>query len=208
MKDLNFFEFYIEAKEFSINKQLILFSIIILLTICISFYSVFNEIKIKQISKEVDKLRLTANDERINKKVNELIGKKEEVKEFEKNLIDLKDLDKKIEDSRVIDYYFLDIINSKMYNGMFFTSFTVNTDNIEIIGIAENEKLVADFAKNINSIEIFDEIFISNISKKDEYYNFNLNINLKDVTIGEGDGSFEENEIHEDKDAQDEFDEE
>lgn len=208
MRDLNFFESYIDKSELNINKGLILLSVIILLLISIFFYFIFNQIKVRQIFKDVDKLRITANDERINKKVNELIEKKEEVKKFENTLINIKTLDEKIEDSRVIDYYFLDLINSKMPDGMFFTSFTVTTDNIEIIGVTENEKLVADFGKSIDTIEIFEEIFISSISKKDEYYNFSLNVNLKDVSIGGEYESFEEDEIDEENDQQDEFDEE
>lgn len=192
MKDLNFFESYIDKKRLNLNKSLILFSIIIIWVIFISCYYTLNQTEIKKVNKEIDKLKITANDEMNNEKLIELIEKKQEVKKYEKTITDIKALDDDIEKSRVIDYYFLDIITSKMSDKMFFNSLRVDTDNLEIIGVVEDKNLVASFVKNVEVLDMFEEVFISNITKESGYFDFDLNINLKDVSISEESESFEE----------------
>lgn len=49
MKDLNYFEPYIEKKDFHIDKQFLIYPAIILLSIFTIFYTIYNQVKIKKI---------------------------------------------------------------------------------------------------------------------------------------------------------------
>ena len=104
------FESYIEKREFNIDKQLIYYFIAILLVLFIVFYSIFNQIKIRRISKDVAKLRSIVEDEKINKKVTEINEKKKEVAKFNESLDKIKLLDNVIEEDNIIDDYLLKIL--------------------------------------------------------------------------------------------------
>lgn len=197
MKDLNFFESYIEKREFNIDKQLIYYFIAILLVLFIVFYSIFNQIKIRRISKDVAKLRSIVEDEKINKKVTEINEKKKEVAKFNESLDKIKLLDNVIEEDNIIDDYLLENITSRMPDDVFFTSISIYTDNIQIIGISKDKWSIAELGKSLGSIEEFKEIFITNISSEEDNYNFTLNINLKDVNMDEEEKAVGEDENEE-----------
>ncbi|NMB28087.1 MAG: PilN domain-containing protein [Tissierellia bacterium] len=197
MKDLNFFESYIEKRKFNIDKRLIYYFIAILLVLFIVFYSIFNQIKIRRISKDVGKLRSIVEDEKINKKVTEINEKKKEVAKFNESLDKIKLLDNVIEEDNIIDDYLLENITSRMPDDVFFTSISIYTDNIQIIGISKDKWSIAELGKSLGSIEEFKEIFITNISFEEDNYNFTLNINLKDVNMDEEEKAVGEDENEE-----------
>ena len=197
MKDLNFFESYIEKRKFNIDKRLIYYFIAILLVLFIVFYSIFNQIKIRRISKDVAKLRSIVEDEKINKKVTEINEKKKEVAKFNESLDKIKLLDNVIEEDNIIDDYLLENITSRMPDDVFFTSISIYTDNIQIIGISKDKWSIAELGKSLGSIEEFKEIFITNISFEEDNYNFTLNINLKDVNMDEEEKAVGEDENEE-----------
>lgn len=197
MRELNFFENYIEKHEFTIDKRLVFYSLSMLLAIVLAFYTLFNQIKIRSLSRDIAKLQLTIEDERINKKIDEIKEKEKEVEEFNESLAKIKSLDQVIEEENVIDSYFLDNITSRMPEDIFFTSISIYTDNIQVVGNSRDRWSIAQFGKNLETIEDFREIFISNIFSAEGYYNFVLNINLKDVSIDEGESIDEETEAEE-----------
>lgn len=194
MKDLNFFENYIEKSELNIDKRLILYFFTMTLAIILLFYTLFNQIKIRQLSRDVKKLQVILEDERINNKMQEIEEKQIEVKEFNESLEMVRILDKGIEEDSVIDSYLLDNITSKMPEDVFFTSISMYSDSIQIVGNSKDKWAIAQLGKNLETIEDFHEIFISNISSEEGYYNFVLNISLKDVNIDEEESIEEETE--------------
>ena len=115
----------------------------------------------------------------------EIEEKQIEVKEFNESLEMVRILDKGIEEDSVIDSYLLDNIISKMPEDVFFTSISMYSDSIQIVGNSKDKWAIAQLGKNLETIEDFHEIFISNISSEEGYYNFVLNISLKDVNIDE-----------------------
>lgn len=198
MKDLNFFESYIEKREFKIEKQLIFYSIAVLIIIFIILYTILNQIKISQISRDIAKLKLTVEDERISGKVKEISKKEKEVNEFKVALEKIKLLDETVKENNIIDEYILENITSRMPENVFFTSISIYTDIIQIIGVSKDKWSVAGLGKSLESIKEFKEIFVTNISSSEEHYNFTLNINLKDVNI---DGEMAADEENEDKES-------
>ena len=187
MNDLNFFESYIEESEFTIDKKIILYILVLGLSLFFIIFTLSNQLKIKKLSRDVKKLQIVAEDERVNKKIEEIKEKEEEVIKFNESLEKIRILDKNIEEASVIDSYLLNNINHKIPNEVFFTSISMYTDNIQIIGYSKDKWAIAQLGKNLETIEDFHEIFISNISSEELYYNFVLNISLKDVNEDEQD---------------------
>jgi type IV pilus assembly protein PilN len=197
MKDLNFFENHIGKSETIINKRLILYFFATTLAIILLFYTLFYQIKIKRISKDVNKLKIIVEDERVHEKIKEIKENQIEMDNLNKSLEKLILLDDYIEEESTIDGHLLNAINLKMPEEIFFTSISMNTDNIEIVGNSKGKWAIAQLGKGLETIEDFHEVLISNISLEGDYYNFILNIRLKDVDTDGEDSINGENEVEE-----------
>ena len=197
MKDLNFFEKHIGKSETIINKRLILYFFATTLAIILLFYTLFYQIKIKRISKDVNKLKIIVEDERVHEKIKEIKENQIEMDNLNKSLEKLILLDDYIEEESTIDGHLLNAINLKMPEEIFFTSISMNTDNIEIVGNSKGKWAIAQLGKGLETIEDFHEVLISNISLEGDYYNFILNIRLKDVDTDGEDSINGENEVEE-----------
>lgn len=192
MKDLNFFENYVEKSEFNIDKRVIIYSVAIIFALFIIIYTVSTQIRIKSLSRDIAKLQLTVEDEGLNKKIDEIKKKEEEVTQFNEAVEKIKMFDKIVEKESVVDTYLLENIVSRMPEDIFFTSISIYSEEIQIVGNAKDKFTIAQFGKNLESIEDFNQIFISNISSEEGYYNFILNIYLKDVNMDNGETNSEE----------------
>lgn len=211
MKDLNFFENYVEKPEFNIDTRLIIYFTAIILALFIVIYTVSTQVKIRSISKDIAKLQTTIDDERINQRIENIKEKQAELDEFSDSLEQVQIFDNMVEEENIIDSYLLENIVSKMPEDVFFTSISIYSEEIQIVGNAKDKWAIAQLQKNLESIEDFHQIFISNISSEEGYCNFILNIYLKDVNMDNGETSDEatndkkvetEEETHEESDEE------
>lgn len=195
MRDLNFFESYIAKRDRAIYGKGIYYLLTFVLLLFIIIYTLLNQIKIRQISKEIVKLESIIDNEGINNRIADIEEKKKEVKEFDAYLEKYRLLDKIIEEDGIIDDYLLESIVSRTPEGIYFTSITMNLKRVELIGVSEEQYSIAAFGKSLESIEDFKEVFISSISKDDNYYSFLIKIKLKDVSSDGENELFEEENI-------------
>ena len=211
MKDLNFFENYVEKPQFNIDTRLIIYFTAIILALFIVIYTVSTQVKIRSISKDIAKLQTTIDDERINQRIENIKEKQAELDEFSDSLEQVQIFDNMVEEENIIDSYLLENIVSKMPEDVFFTSISIYSEEIQIVGNAKDKWAIAQLQKNLESIEDFHQIFISNISSEEGYCNFILNIYLKDVNMDNGEASDEatndkkvetEEETHEESDEE------
>lgn len=183
MRDLNFFEPYIDKRQFKITIPMILLIFIILYAIYTMVFGIFNQNQIKSLGNNVQDLRSIAENPKTLDKIAEIKELEAEVMTFEEEVNKIKEMDKVIEASNIIDEEYLALVTSKMPEDLFFTNFSVNNREVQITGIAKDKWAVAEFSKGLSDIENVDEIFISNITGQEDYYNFTMMIILKGVSI-------------------------
>lgn len=181
MRDLNFFESYIEKSEFKIDKRIIYFSILTFAILSLIAYTIYNEIIIREKTRMVESLRLTAENPKTLEKVGKIKEKEAEVNQFKESVEKIKLLDETIEKRNIVDEVLLDKINENIPDGLFLTSLSIQEEEIYIVGISKDKWSIAEFQKGLESLENYEEIFVSNISKQENYYNFSLNISLRGV---------------------------
>lgn len=198
MKDLNFFEPYLEKEKISIDKKYIYIIIGALFASFIISYTIFSQIKIRKINKDIEKLEATIEDEKINKRVEKIKNKKKEIEEFKQSLEKIQSLDNAIEEEDIINTYLIKSITSKMPKDVFFTSIGMYPDNIQIAGVAKEKYSIAELGKSLDRVEEFKEVFIENMSFEEGNYIFNLNINLKEDVSTDEEPLDEESEDSED----------
>ena len=200
MRDLNFFEPYIEKSDFKFDKKIILFAAAMFAILSFVSYSLYNSIIIRQEIRMVENLKSTAENPRTLNKVEEIEEKEIEVSEFREAVVKIRFLDETIAEKDIIDQALLDKITSRMPADLFLTSLSIYNREIQIVGISKEKLSIAELEKGLEDIEDAEEIFISNISLEEDFYNFTININLRDV---DGDGEeITEEVIEEDLDGE------
>lgn len=192
MKDLNFFEPYIEKIEFKIDKKLIYFSIFIFAILFLIFYTAYNSIIIGRESKMVNSLRTTVENPETLERVENIRTKEAEINEFRESVGKIRLLNETIEGRDIINESLLEIITAKMPEDLFLTSLGIYNGQIQIVGIAKDKWSVAELEKGLDDLKDMEEIFISNISLQDDYYNFTIDIALKGIDVDEEEALEEE----------------
>ena len=183
MRDLNFFEPYIEKRSFKISLPVILFALIILYALYTFVFGIFNYSQIKSLENNVADLKSVAENPTTLAKVAEIKALEEEMNTFRDEVEKIKEMDKVVEASDIINEEYLALISSKMPEDLFFTTFSVNNREIQVSGISKDEWTVAEFGNALRDIDNVDEIYISNITGEEDYYTFSMMITLKEVGI-------------------------
>lgn len=183
MRDLNFFEDYIDKSDFKIDKRLIYFTISAFVVLSFLTYTIFNYIVIRQETKIVASLQDIAEDPKTLAKVEEIQEKEIEVSEFRDSVEKIRKLDDIIESKDIISESLLDQIILKMPVDLFLTSIGINIDDIQLVGMAKDKWSIAEFGRGLEILDNVENIFISNIALQEDNYNFNINITLEDVNI-------------------------
>lgn len=181
MRDLNFFEIYIEKKEIKVHKKILYFTVLISTIILLLIYTIYSEIVIRRETKTIKNLKIIAEDPKILKKVDNIREKEIEVNQFRESVEKLRLLDMAIEKRNIVDKDLLDKINDNIPKEIFLTSLSIQGGDIYIVGMSKDKWAIAEFQKGLESLEDCEEIFVSNISKQEEHYNFSLNITLVGV---------------------------
>ncbi|MFA7412200.1 MAG: PilN domain-containing protein [Tissierellaceae bacterium] len=179
MRDLNFFEPYIEKKEFRIDRKLIYFTLSSFLVLLLTVYFIFNAIVIRQETRIVESLRSTAEDPKTLEKVNEIKEKEVEVNDFRNSVDKITQLDKTIENRDIVDESLLNDITSKIPDDLSLTSLSIHNREVNIVGVSRDKWSIAEFGKGMENLGIHEDIFISNISLQETYYNFSINMVLR-----------------------------
>lgn len=193
MRDLNFFEPYIDKKDFKFDRKLVYSSIGIFIVLLFFMYSIFNYLIIRQEEKNVASLQSVAEDPQTLEKVEEIKLKEREVGEFRESVEKIILLDKSLDDVDIINKNLLDQINRKMPKGLFISSMTMGIYDVEIVGVSDDKWSIAEFGRGLEEIYDLGDVFVSNISNEDGHYSFNINIIVKDVIVdAEADGEPEE----------------
>ncbi len=180
MKDLNFFEPYIEKKEFKIEKEKLTYLSILVFVLFIVILGVKNQIKIKSLNNEVSQLRNQVENEKNKGKVEELLSEQEKVDKIKENMTKIKLADEKIEEYDLINEELLQVISSKMPEDILLTSINGDINSIELYGVSKDKYSIAKFQYSLQDTEIFLDTFISNILLENSKYNFSIHLKLRD----------------------------
>lgn len=200
MRDINFFLPYLETRKVKFNKTFFLNLILIVCFFTIVGYGGFNYFKIQKLTEEMDKLSLVAEDPKTLEKVEIISLEEEELKRFTSEVESIRSLKTSVDEKDFINAEYLDQIVSKKPRDLFLNSINISTENINISGISDNRLSIAEFGKGIKSIDSIKDIFISNISKEENNYNFDLEVNLvEEVEDGDIQEGTEENKEIEEK---------
>lgn len=194
MRDLNFFEPYIEKSEFKIDKKMIFILVASLLIIIFFFNSIYNAFLISKKTREVERLKTSAQNVEILAKVEKIKNKKEEVEIFSESLEKIEYLNETIESKDIINEELLSFITVRIPENLFLTALNIGSQTIQMEGRSRDKLSIARFEKALEDLDKLEEIFIEYIVLEDSDYKFTVDIILEgaDLTNDENTGESEE----------------
>lgn len=184
MKDLNFFDSYIVKRKPDIDRQNIYYFLILTLIIGIGINAIFNQIRINRMLMEVTKIKNVVEDDRVKDKINEVNIKQDELEHLREKLNELELFNSFIEENSKINDILFEILTASIPDGVFLTSISAYSNEVNIIGKSQEQLLIAQLVENIESFQVFKRVFVSSITKEEKFFSFMLNISLKDVNTG------------------------
>ncbi|AFS77803.1 fimbrial assembly family protein [Gottschalkia acidurici 9a] len=176
MRDINFFESYINKKDNKIDRKKTILIGIGLIVFIVSIYVFTNKVRVHRLNKEIanitEELEGVASIEKkksLNQKKDMLDNLK--IKDQKVNII-INELQKKDN----LGAHIIELITNSMSEDIFLKSMTINQSDVDIEGIGRNRGGIAKLEANIRQVRYFEDVFISNIVLEEEFYKFNIKI--------------------------------
>ncbi|MBC7087244.1 MAG: PilN domain-containing protein [Tissierellales bacterium] len=181
MRDLNFFEPYIEKKQTRITFTNILYALIIISLVVVVTLGVYNQTKISNLNKEIKFREDIVNDPQTVAKVEEIKKFDDEVKQFKVEVDKIISLDKSIVENEIISTDLFKEISKRLPDDVFISNIQASNNSINISGFSMDRYSIAEFQKGLETIDIIDSTFVPSINKVDSYYTFSVNIGIREV---------------------------
>ena len=132
------------------------------------------------------------------KKLEDIKKDEEELAELNKEVSEIRVLKNLVLEKDVISSAYIESIISKKPSDLFFTSFNIASESVIITGISDSRLSVAKLAKGLETIEVFTDVFISNITKDEKNYKFEIEISLlEDEEVEDGSSQADDEESEE-----------
>lgn len=180
MKDLNFFSTYSKRTERKVNKNLLFYSVVILVTLSMVFYYAYNFVLIRRANKDLEASQTQIEEIEANEKIKDVLDKEAKIVDLKDDVARLKALDDYVKEIDILNEGLLLTITNAIPKDLFFSNMTLNVDSISIDGSALGKEAIAQFQHNLNSLGVFEEIFVPGITYNDTYYSFNMNIKFRE----------------------------
>lgn len=178
MKDFNFFASYSKKKERKINKDYILYGIIILILAVMVFKTTVNLFAIKKLKSELALLEDEIQTTETDGKVKDIQNKEDDVKDLKEKIDKLSALDEYASKNDIINEYLLLEIENSLPAKVFLKKMVLNSETIKIEGNSQDKDSIAQFQHNLKNLDAFSEVFIPNISNEEDYFTFNMDLRL------------------------------
>lgn len=179
MKDLNFFSSYSKKKDKRLNKESVLYVALSLIVLALLVYGIFNYIMIRKLNGDINAAVKQLEELNEDKKVKELKQKETEIAAFKENIAKVKTLDGYINSKDIINDFLLDDIESNMPPKVFLKSMDLRHDAIKISGTSQDKESIAQFQHNLREMGVFEELFIPQITQREDYLDFSIDIKFK-----------------------------
>ncbi|WP_165000355.1 PilN domain-containing protein [Anaerophilus nitritogenes] len=168
MNNFNFFNVHLHDKKIKNISKLIRYIIIMIFIFAFLVIPFLNFFHIKKINYQID----IVNKENSNlsyDKIKDIQNKKESISKMKNYINELDNLNLYIRDKDIINDYLLNTLKNMTPNNLFFQTIQINFKEIKIRGFATTQIAIAQFQHNLECTNCFEEIFISNIEKKENY---------------------------------------
>lgn len=198
MKDINFFSSYVDKNKVKFDNTFFLAILFLAFSISLLGYSVVNQFRINKLEDKVVEFKQVVENPKTLNKLEDIKKDEEELAELNKEVSEIRVLKNLVLEKDVISSAYIESIISKKPSDLFFTSFNIASESVIITGISDSRLSVAKLAKGLETIEVFTDVFISNITKDEKNYKFEIEISLlEDEEVEDGSSQADDEESEE-----------
>lgn len=198
MYDINFFEPYIDTRGPRSDKlKIALIAVGASLGIVLA-YALVNKVQIPRLNKEISRItgKMTSK---------EFASKKSSLEEKQKALEELKMKEEQIDyitgelqKRDRLGGHLVEIITNSIPGNIFLKSIEITEEQIEIEGLSRSKEDIAKLEANLREVTYFEDVFIPKITAEEEFFKFNVQLEL--ISSSEKTEDEQDDENKEDKD--------
>lgn len=189
MKDINFFLPYLDKRKVKFNNKFFMLVLFLIFVLSVSGYTIFNQLRINKLTEGARELETYAKNPKTLKQVESIRKEEEDLNKFKAEVETIRELKDQVESKDIISSTYINTIITKKPSDLFLTNIFINPESMSISGISNNKMSIAEFGKGLQNIEDFKDVFISNITRNEADYTFDLERTLveevEDGTIQE-----------------------
>ena len=191
-KDYNFFSMELDNKGSARKKSIRFFLLIILYLVLIAgAYYLLEQMILTTQNLAADLDSYLASEE-VTSKQQELTEKRIELKKLQQFDTSLQAFSKHLEGISIIGTEYIGQITSSVPHDLYFENLSMDTHLLQIQGTAPNRQIIAEYLNNMQTLDLFQDVHISNISTitiindedhsvEETTYTFDMSCQLKDV---------------------------
>lgn len=182
MRDYNFFQYYLQARQKSDLKRIVISGIAFLIIGVIGVTYIWCNFKIKNLKEEISQYEDIINSASYKDTYVKKGNLEKKIKILNEYNTAVANINEIIADSDIINSDIFKTIDDVLPQDVFFQSLSISNDNLSIQGTASNRVSVAEFQHNLEVTGSFYDINVSSISSANENggYSFTLTCRLKE----------------------------
>lgn len=168
MKDFNFFSPYIEHDKTSKNRTYYLIISILVIILVSTLYITWYNSKITNLNNDISKMQSYLSSKEVDKKLTELKVKRDKLSRLEEYYTYIKDISEDMKNVNTVSSLIIENINASIPEGIFFESFKISTNNVELQGTSLDRKSIAQFQHKLKKYNNFKDVYVSSITSNSD----------------------------------------
>lgn len=182
MRDFNFFEPYIKEPEKAKQTHLLPVALLALVLSIAVLLTTFNFIEARAIKKDIASVDRIITDPNYKARVDKVRDKQDELNEIKEEREFLELIDSFMIQNDYVNESFVKFLASELPENLFLSSLSISGSDIRLEGSSFSKMGVAQLEYNLRDTGDFENIFVPEISKVEDFYRFSMNLRAKDVT--------------------------
>ncbi|AKL95279.1 fimbrial assembly family protein PilN [Clostridium aceticum] len=182
MRDLNFFEPYIQQPEKTSSKRLMGLVVLVVVAFIIVFYPVKMLYEVKALQDKVLSFNAVIESPETISKLKVIEQKELQLMELKGKEVLFNSLETKINSQTMTNDLLIQWILQEVPNDVYFDELNITENTVQVQGRASHKFPIAQIEHNLRHSTYFDEVFIPSIAYKDGHYSFSITFKAKDVT--------------------------
>ncbi len=179
MRDFNFFEPFEEKRKKTDLKKMILPVLLILVLGIVAFYQVSLYSKTRTLEDQITSVEAFNNSAKTQNAIIEVEELRANRDQKAAEVEELRTLTASLEENNFFDTEVLAAVEDSMPANSFIKSLDVQSDRMQLQGVAYHPLRVAELKYNLTQSTDFYNVFLSSINEEDPYVNFTIGSSIE-----------------------------
>lgn len=163
-QDYNFFSLAIESRRTARKKGTLLILLVLLYLILTAGAYLLLEYAIRTSQNQIDSLERYLSSEEVSTQRELAEEKRKEIQSLERYSVSLNSFLNFVQKIASIDTEYIEQITSAVPKDLYFDNLSMTADQLQIQGNAPTRQVIAEYLNNMQTLDLFKDVHISNIT--------------------------------------------